>query len=259
MFLKQFSIPAILYFLFIFTLNGCASTTKAFVPEQLAKTAEGHARIIVTRENQLAGQYTPLYIVDIANDIKTNAAIAVRVGEWSKEPGLHLWYTPGMMNSYSQGSFMVMPTSNITFRESELSLDDLLNKNLNAVIYVDYLNCAPDNIPALYCGDGSEQCDTLFSKQLEESRGIILNKLGTDADKNNLRQVQVIGKIGVGDTLIWDRKPGLMRIGALWGDFTGVDNTLLLMPGNIMVEIGKTYYLKYETNLGNRWSITRVE
>ena len=67
------------------------------------------------------------------------------------------------------------------------------------------------------------------------------------------RQVQVIGSTEVGETLIWDRKPGIMRLGAVWYDATG------FMPKNIEVEAGKTYFIRYTTRMGQRWELEKIE
>ena len=67
------------------------------------------------------------------------------------------------------------------------------------------------------------------------------------------RNVQVIGSTEVGDTLVWDRRPGIMRLGSAWHDGLG------FMPKNIEVEAGSTYYLRYTTRLGQRWELEKVE
>ena len=68
------------------------------------------------------------------------------------------------------------------------------------------------------------------------------------------RNVQVIGSVQVGDTLIWDREPGTMRLGSAWWDGLG------FMPKNIRIEAGKTYFIHYTTRLkGQRWELKNVE
>lgn len=266
MIVKQLNVIIwLLLVLVIPVLAGCASATKVFIPEQIRALPEGYARIVVTREKQLAGKYTPVYIIDIGDQLESNAQMAVRVGEWIKEPGLSLWYAPEMFNSYSPGLLMTIPSSKFKFSESGLSLDALFQQNLNAVIYVDYLSCNPDELATLHCGDGKTDCHNELVDELISQNGNILNKLGDEYSSAKTRPVQVTGKILGGDTLIWDRKPGLMRIGALWGAFSGIENIIEITPGNIVVEAGKTYYLNYQISLGDktwkgdRWTITGLE
>lgn len=63
------------------------------------------------------------------------------------------------------------------------------------------------------------------------------------------RNVQVIGSLVVGDTIIWDRKPGVVRLGMVWYD--GVT----FMPNNLKVEAGKIYYIHHTTRMGQGWEI----
>lgn len=256
-----------LAFMLLLFLAGCATQTKHFTPSNLARLDNGLARIVVTREKQIAGMTTPVYIVDIGEQLASNGEILVRIGNWIKEPGLSLWYTPIMPNTFfkSPGGFMLIPDSKISFQQSDLSLEDILDKNLNAVIYVDYLTCDPARLNTLFCGDEKKQCHAEFKQELTRNDGSILNTLDSVKDQAARRNIQVTGKVEGGDTLIWDRQPGLMRIGALWGAFNKTENIIELTPGNIMVEPGKTYYLHYEISLGDktwqgdRWTITRVE
>lgn len=69
------------------------------------------------------------------------------------------------------------------------------------------------------------------------------------------RNVQEIGKLRTGDTVIWDRKPGLMRLALVWYD--GSD----IMPQDIMVEPGKTYFIHYTLRQPKtaRWELIKVE
>lgn len=247
-------------------LAACASATKVSMPHGLKAMEPDTARIVVTREKQLAGKYTPVYIMDIGSELESNGEIVVRIGKWIEEPGLSLWYMPSMLSSFSSGGFTLMPTTSFSFSESDLNLDDLLNQNQNGVIYVDYLSCNEDQLNTLYCGDGKSDCDTSFRQELMEKEGRILNTLANGSTGKNRRSVQVVGKILGGDTLIWERKPGLMRIGALWGALDNkIENIVEITPGNIIVEAGNTYFLKYEISLGDhtsrgdRWTITGVE
>lgn len=246
-------------------LAGCASSTEIFIPSEIKPIPNGYARIVVTRTKQLAGRYTPVYILDIGDQLESNGDIIVRVGDWISQPALTLWYKPDMLPAFSRGGFALMPSSNFQFQESSLTLDDLFQQNLNGVIYVDFLSCNPDELNSLYCGNSYRECHSDFVKELNQQKNQILNTLDPSGHEKDTHKVQVTGKILGGDTLIWDRKPGLMRIGALWGAFIKTENILEITPGNIIVEPGRTYYLQYELSLtdktwrGDRWTITGVE
>lgn len=69
------------------------------------------------------------------------------------------------------------------------------------------------------------------------------------------RNVQLIGRVFSGDTLIWDRKPGTLRLGAIW--HSGVD----FMQKEIKIEPGKQYYIHYTVNLtsSDEWELKKVE
>jgi len=245
-----------------FIITGCASQSNHFIPKNLPEISEGMSRIVVSREKQLSGMTTPIYIVDIGRQIQINGEIVVRVGDWVKEPGLSVWYIPDMLSSFSRGGFMLIPASHIKFEETSLTLDEIIDQNQNAVIYVDYLDCNVDDLVTPYCGDGTNECNSDFIQELDTKNGKILE---TKNNQEKSRKVQVIGKLASGETLIWERKSGLMRIGSLWGAFNLTDDTLALTRGNIIVEAGKTYYLNYKISLGDqikrgdRWTITKVE
>jgi hypothetical protein len=246
-------------------LSACVSGTEIFVPQNLTQLEPTHARIVVTRENQLAGMTTPIYIMDIGDEAESNGSISVRVGNWIEEPGLNLWYIPDLKNAFTPGGFMFLPSPNITFAESGLRLDDLLKGNLNAVIYVDRLSCDPRKLNSLSCSDGRSNCMEDWAQELTQRQGTILDRGAVIADNAEIRPIRVLGKISSGESLVWDRKPGLMRLGALWGSDDRSEDIVELTPGNIEVEAGKIYYLHYEISLsdrsehGDRWSITQVE
>jgi hypothetical protein len=248
-----------------FALSACVSGTEIFVPRNLTQPEPTHARIVVTRENQLAGMTIPIYIMDIGDEAQSNGSTSVRVGNWIEEPGLNLWYIPDLRNAFTPGGFMFLPGTNITFAESGLRLDDLFEENLNAVIYVDRLSCDPRKLSALSCSDGRSDCLEDWAQELARTQGTILDRGAVIADDAETRPIRVLGKISSGESLVWDRKPGLMRLGALWGSDYRSEDIIELTPGNIEVEAGKVYYLHYQISLsdrsghGDRWSITRVE
>ena len=74
-------------------------------------------------------------------------------------------------------------------------------------------------------------------------------------DRQVSRNIQAIGKLPVGYTAIWDRKPGLLRLAMIWYD--GIDISQL----TVKVEPGKTYYLNYALRhpKSERWTLVKVE
>lgn len=248
----------ILPFCFLVILYGCAGPTRAVIPDQIQPVSDEKARIVVTREKQIAGMTTPIYIVDASDTIDPNATMKTRVGEWRKTT------TPQLLFFNTLG-FVVLPTPGTTFAETGKTMDDLITRNMDAIVYIDYLRCDPDKVNFVYCGNGKKECDESFKKQLVTDEGMIIGDIQdrqSVEEKDNsksVRDIQVIGKFYVGNTLVWDRKPGIMRVGALWGSSSKSEHILNLTPVNIKVQPGKTYYLHYTTNLGERWKITKVE
>ncbi len=70
-------------------------------------------------------------------------------------------------------------------------------------------------------------------------------------------QVQAIWEMDFGDTLIWDRAPGDMQLGAMLEK----DTIFLQMPKRIKVEAGHTYYVDFhiETLGSVRWQLRKIE
>ncbi len=69
------------------------------------------------------------------------------------------------------------------------------------------------------------------------------------------RNIQVMGKVGSGETIVWDRNPGRMRLAMVWYDGTDI------MPWDIEVEEGKTYYLHYTVRQPRteRWELLEIQ
>jgi hypothetical protein len=69
--------------------------------------------------------------------------------------------------------------------------------------------------------------------------------------------VQAICEMGFGDTLIWDRAPGNMRLGAVLER----DGIFTLMRGFIEVKAGRTYYVDFKIqSLGSTlWELRKIE
>lgn len=282
-------IPIIICSILVIVVSGCASQPKYFIPDNLPASSNDVSRIIVTREEQIAGMTTPIYIIDAGENLQTNATVKIRVGEWRKATTSHLYFTNvNVFGKQLASGFSVAPTMGITFAETGQTLDDLVTKNVDAVVYVDYLRCDPDKVSSVYCGNGENYCDKAFSEQLTSSDGMIIGDSSalqpvaedesvasilenqavrelygqlplSNNSQKRFREVQVIGKISGGDTLVWDRPPGIMRVGSLWGSSSKHDQTLEFTPVNMKVQAGKTYHIHYTINLGERWRIIKVE
>jgi len=236
---------------------GCGGTTAVYMPDRLHPPSELMSRIVVTREKQMAGMTTPLYIVDTSDGIEVNAVMQVRVGDWKPKETLQLFYSPGY-------GFLLGPMRSTGFEETDVKLGDLIADNKDAVVYVDYLRCDPGKVRSLYCGNGKDGCDEPFTADLISREGLILGDTAAgetleEGSRKDVRKVRVVGRIGTGDTIAWDRPAGILRFGAIWGSSNKNDNTLDLIPANIVAEPGKTYYFTYRTNLGERWKVTSVE
>jgi hypothetical protein len=164
---KRGLILAVLCFSGLLLFSGCAGKTKPDIPDQVPPIGKGMARIVLTREAQLAGAGSPIYIVDTGGEAF----------------GSHLVYTP----------------------------------------------------------EGGR----VFPERVESDY----------ADIRNIHEHSaLIGRLIVGETLIWDRTPGIMRPVAIWHD--GPDHT----TRNIRVDAEKTYFLHYTTRLfGDRWEVTKVQ
>jgi hypothetical protein len=237
---------------------GCGGPTRAVIPNDIQPMSDHHARIVVTREDQIAGMTTPLYIIEAGDAIETNATIKIRVGDWRKSGASPKLFDPWLL-------WVIIPQMRMSFAETDQTLDDLIEHNLDAIVYVDYLHCDPQSLDYLYCGNGKKACGDAFYTQLDASKGMIIGDLAQrqavekQPRPTGVRDVKVIGKIFVGDSLVWDRAPGIMRVGALWGATAKSEQILNLIPANMKVAAGKTYYLHYSTKFGERWKLTKVE
>jgi hypothetical protein len=260
--LKIIGLQYMVFFIYVSLLIGCAGQTAPLIPDTMAAISNDKARIVVTRKKQIAGAMTPIYILDMGRNVKANADIAIRVGNYIKEPGLSLWYAP-MVQSVVPSQFMLLPTGRIDFEESKtIGLNDLIEENTNATIYVDHLKCDHNKPAAIFCGKGKSRCGDAFEEELRNKKGVLLSVAGMPLESiehQKVHRAQVVGRVMPGDTLIWDREPGVMRAAAFWGGSNRGDHTLLLTQGNIVVESGKTYYLQYSVKLGERWTIQEVK
>lgn len=256
----QLPVLTILCFLLIW---GCAGKTKPYIPKNIKGLSDGFARIVVTRESQLAGATTPIYILDLGLTKHKNAQMAYRVGSYVKD-GYNTLYISADGMDYNFVKNHIHVFWDLHFEEKNISIDEVIEHNIEALIYVTSLWCDPDKLPSIYCGVGKDRCDQSFKQSLIASQGKILvgasNINNPNINNTKMRDIQLIGRIMVGDTLIWDREPGIIRIGALWGAFNGIDDNIALLRGNINVKPGKTYYFHFTTRMkGERWEVTKIE
>jgi len=298
------------------SLTACGSPVKPDIPAQLPRLEAGKARIVLTREKQVAGAGSPMVVIDIGEGIEANGMI------YLSDPDLD------------------------QIRQQE---------NIASVVgvNVDFLWFDRDAVKPLACGDNGPACmvyqwnwpradhgGLLFGQGVSVSRDCVVTYLpllddrfyarlmrheqepvaipvdqpcfqdrvlvpgGKSVSQDRLEpaggdwmegyplpsgelylilgpfkvlphgsgdsykryqaeiitrrrlsgQVQVLGAVEVGETLIWDRSPGSMRLGSVWHDGVG------FMPKNLEVEAGRTYYLRYTTRfMDQRWALERVE
>jgi hypothetical protein len=348
-------------------LNGCASTPKPYVPEQLPQISAGKARILVSRESQLAGARWNLDLVDIGEGIAPNGLIAYRFlrtdyfvtldslprerlsGNLSFD---FFWRNPNLIKSlycgngkqtcersfghgFYRGDLGLLWDSGVALgltgknnlevvQNGRRLLEDLdptlqfINKIFGQERKPEYppltvarkfqeLYKRPSLIPLMESIRSGQLSTSLinepidlgiFGTQLGEPTlhpevAADLGKLGGVAmqredfkasrlqaadmnillttgmpyfrvntpnvynrfmlidDRDVSRQIQVIDQLGTGDTVVWEREPGLMRLALIWYD--GID----IMPQDIMVEAGKTYHIHYTVRHPKtaRWEI----
>lgn len=325
-------------------LVACSGVTKPYIPEQTIPVADGMARIILTRENQVAGAGSPIEILDIGENVSPNSMLAcsyMREGDRLMDVRVlataqynfwvdaeFLWTNPNLVSSVSCGtsnkacgaelknelmqqegflrgdvgillsdeSYALRLTAHKRSRtrptgmllgdahawtskpvvsENAPPLIDpsiaLLEKarlqefetvqipaysggnttlqglripdSKLPLVFHSVIKYKPDpgNAAALQRGD-------FFSVSGRKSIQIIDNRY---IDRN----VQLIGRVRTGDTLIWDRKPGTLRLGAVWHD--GIN----FMTQDIKLEPGKRYYIHYTTRFPPKspWEFVKAE
>ncbi len=298
-------------------LYGCAGPIKPDIPKHLPVLGEGKARIVFTREKQIAGADSPIIVIDIGASIEPNAMI--RLGGLTPEqileqdniasivgiPVAFLWFDrtavkplycadngPGCIVDHWKwpqrdwGGLLFgsgvsihpncmleyLPLLNDQFyaqvmkhelKPVPIPVDHVCFKNhvlgpIELVLTGPMTNESQDRMRVA----GTEWAESYLLPS--DRRYVIIDpfkktpqsSINTAAIIRNhqiSRQVQVIGSTEVGETLIWDRKPGIMRLGTVWYDATG------FMPKNIEVEAGKTYFIRYTTRMGQRWELEKIE
>ena len=306
-------IARLLFPLLLAVLAGCAGPTRPDIPDQLPGLAKDRARIVFTREKQIAGAGSPIIVVDIGENIEPNAMVSLRdftpetilarknlasiAGAqvdflWFDKDAVHPRYCadngPGCIVYHwnwpkqERGGLLfgngVVIRTDCTFEYGWRLKDESYAAIMRHVL-------KPIAIPADYtCADAADAASTapdetatatparvdsyrlssgehyLITATLRQGESIGYPpfrfktfKASIINDDRISRHLQVIGSTEVGETLIWDRKPGVMRLGTLWYDGVG------FMPENLLVEAGKTYFIHYTTRLGQRWALSKVE
>jgi hypothetical protein len=323
------AIPIIIWSILVIIVSGCASQPKHFIPDNLPELSPDMARIIVTREKQLAGAGSPMIVLDIGQEIHSNAMLHIKdtsVKEiLNKEnfASIHGLTSDQLWLWFDAKSFKPLfcsiddPTCIKYHREwprierGQLLYGIMINIKDNCIVDFGYeMNdtisekiwreeLKPAEVTELEgCDDIRYQgtarvvsfipfIDKLIAKdyfknllekkiqgyRIPDVEGCFvpvnlvpesyINKyhpfFPIDFSAENIdldqisREVLLIGSIEVGGMLIWDRAPGLMRLGAAWHDGLG------FMPENIAVESNKTYFIHYTTRAGQRWELTNVE
>lgn len=288
-------------------LGACAGQIKPDIPDHLHSQKSDEARIILTREKQIAGAISPMIVIDIGTNIAPNAMLYIadlpmeqvieqeNIASIAGVPIDFMWFMPHRVNPLYCGdigdgcikynsrwprkkknNILFGNATFITYRckisdenhDPAKIMDMIFNKKLSGKnisnndackeIYhgglpVDLSNSSiwGFDVPEFY---GYFVLSKPLATGLSGFKDNPSKLAGSALEVRNIhRDVQVIGAAEVGDTLIWDREPGIMRLGSVWYDGVG------FMPKNIHVEGGKTYYLHYTTRLGQRWELKKVE
>jgi len=210
-------LPLLIFASLVISLFGCVSTVHDLPPAAVAPLKPGLARIEIYRGKSMIGGATADYLLDLGADGERN--------------GTMLQF-PKLLKGIFGG------------KEDAETLDTLLqvkreNRRGEGVV-IHYLVGAHD---------------------VRIDRGVNFNdptivRLGTPAKPNREGQlrietlplnVSVVGKIGAGGSLIWDRSPGLVDLEIVSLEVGG----LLIHPdgGKFTVEAGKTYRVTYKPSL----------
>jgi hypothetical protein len=296
-------------------LTGCAGPTKPDVPTHLPVLGEEMARIVFTREKQVAGAGSPFIVIDIGDQIEPNAMIHMagltldevlaqeNVASEIGTPVNFLWFDattvrplycadngPGCIVYHwlwpreDQGGLLfgsgVQIQANcfivyLPLIDDEFYREIMRYERKPVGLPVDHA-CIKEHL--LVPHENSKSKERLAISKTKRVQGYsyppdsfyLITGLFRSSDSMGetqfttltaeiltnqqlSRELQVLGSTEVGETLIWDRKPGIMRLGSVWYDGVG------FMPRNVMVEAGKTYYVHYTTRLGPRWELKRIE
>jgi hypothetical protein len=340
----------IIHIVFISSLTfftACFGTTKPYIPDHTEPLADGMARIILTREKQLAGAGSPIEILDIGENVNPNSMMAcsymregnklMDVRELAKPQYDYwvntefLWTNPSQVTSVScgtshgecgtelkneligqegflRGDVGLLLSENYyalrltghrrsSSRPTGILVGDtdawtsrpvvskkappLIDPSISLLEKIRQQQFETVEIPVRILSSGEYR--NLQGLRISESKlplvfhsvikykgdpgnaaalqrgyfySIIIQKSILLIDNRYIdRNVQLIGRVRTGDTLIWDRKPGTLRLGALWHDGIG------FMREDITIESGKHYFIHYTTKMPPkpRWELVKVE
>ena len=332
---KIFNTPILFVIFFSFLICGCAGQTKPYIPDVIPEIENGMSRIVLTREQQIAGAGSPMIVIDIGENIHPNSMMYINnlsvedilegenIASLSGAPVYFMWFNSRMVqplycgnkepgcieyhwrwphdksNGFLFGGLAVVGQDCTFYRAIKggifpvslwqencpqkkiLDIDDIESFRKNENEHVDiseYSQCIKENalIIEKHKQGFQDSClknqayvftrttDTRLNLICRDVNGILTctpdyerltsSEYDEIIDNRKIsRNVQVLGSVQVGDTLIWDRKPGIMRLGSVWYDGVG------FMPKNIKIEAGRTYFLHYTTRFGQRWELKKVE
>lgn len=295
---RAFSCTILFTVSILFLLHGCAGKTKSFIPDNIPKIGKNKARIIMTRERQIAGAASSMVVIDIGEGIDSNALIALKeysiediqqrenIASMAGTSISFLWYDQKMVNplycpnkesgciqfdelKWPRKKFSPFLFGSGVFLSYSCE-SNILQHTARDFVALDIIRKGESNLVNVhrcYKGRGHtiksnphgydipELSGYYMLSIVQEPRmlnGLILTGLMVDHQRISSK-VQVVGAMKVGDTLIWDRNPGMLRLGAVWYDGVG------FMPKNIRTEPGKTYYIHYTTRFGQRWELKGIE
>ena len=311
-FLELATLPAMALFV---VLMGCAGQTQPEVPLDLPQIASDQARIVLTREKQLAGAGSPIVFLDIGENLSPNAMLYIKgvpvediltrrdfastslTGIRYTE--ISLWFDRSRVNplycsdigsgcikyhwrwpkeafgGFLYGTGVVIQhdcETRLGYFANDAVLRKMKNRQFESILMTGIPNCKIDlpafmmdqeprisAVPELHgyyaLATAAEfvSSDKYITVPGYQTTYTEIYRYTPIDDRKVSRNVQVLGSAEVGDTLIWDRRPGVMRLGSAWWDGLG------FMQGNVTVEPGKTYYIQYTTKAGQRWELTKVE
>ena len=145
----------ILHLSIVTLLPACAGKTKPYVPLQVEPLAEGLARIILTREDQIAGSGSPFEVVDIGDNVNPNSMMACQYMRGSD--GMH---------------YRVMPVKEL----SKHKYDGFVTAGL--------LWTNPELLTYIYCGNERRQCGSELKEQLLKQEGFLRGDVGLVGSKD---------------------------------------------------------------------------
>lgn len=287
---KRFYLLSVYTICFTFLICGCAGQTKPHIPSYIPPKFEGMARIVATRELQMSGAAVPIKIIDIgeeafATELLYAPELHPFVGTWIDEVGTEMkvdafgewalihpekiggkpiksgvWHITKKNDrenidlKYSSGDLPFIMKCKLTFPDKNtLNLKTMLGtttmKRRSSVNPPLTINLSNGTLVLVSNEFGQPEVKRV---QPLGARNSILNLIHRQG--HAYQNFSEIGKLRVGETLIWDRTPGRMRLSAIWHD--GLEP----LSKELHVEAGKIYFLHHTTRLsGERWEVKKED